>query len=66
MLSRYHVEITHHVLGNAFAPSSLKEVVRANVGQHTLPSLFGAEGYRRVCDCTVACSLAYIIPKHLK
>jgi hypothetical protein len=64
MLGRYHEEITRRILGKFFTPKTLKEIVRANIAQDTLPSLFGAGAHRHVCDCTVAHSLDYIAEEH--
>lgn len=60
MLSRYHIEITKKSLENFFSPLSLREIARANVAQDSLPSMFGVEARRHVCNCTVLESLAYI------
>ena len=60
MLSRYHIEITKKSLENFFSPFSLREIARANVAQDSLPSMFGVEARRHVCNCTVLESLAYI------
>jgi hypothetical protein len=64
MLSRYHIEITKESIGSFFPPASLREIARANVGQDSLPSLFGVEAHRHVCDCTVTESLAYLDEEH--
>ena len=53
MLSRYHKEITSHVLGRFFTPDTLAEIIRANVEHETLSSLFGAMAHRHVCDCII-------------
>lgn len=64
MLGRYHIEITKRSLGDFFPSASLREIARANVGQDSLPSLFGAQAHRHVCDCSVEDSLAYIEEEH--
>jgi hypothetical protein len=64
MLSRYHVEMTTQAIGAFFTPASLREITRANVGQDSLPSMFGVDAHRHVCDCTVSDSFDYINEEH--
>jgi hypothetical protein len=64
MYPRYHRAITTEALGPYFAPAALQQIVRANVAQDSLISLFGTHPQHHFDDDRIAEGRAYIESQH--
>jgi hypothetical protein len=64
MYPRYHALVTQEALQTHLAPGAVKEVVAANLGQDSLPSLFGTSPHHHFDDDKIAESIAYVESEH--